>query len=376
MVGSERQPLIMTCTPMNIFIFEHVCGGGMVGKPLPTALAAAGRAMLQAAIEDFDAMGARVVTSLDRRMTTDLDLIAGRSSQALDTTVIDDHRDVSDVFDTLAKQCDKVLVIAPESNGILEHWVRRLSKLEVPHLGCGPTAVSLCSDKLRTYQCLHDAKVPTPPTWLVGDAIDVEPPFVVKPRHGAGCEDTWYGDDPDELLRLRDTSDDVVQPVVQSYVEGLVVSVSFMVHGQHVVPLLSGRQYIAVGHKMSYQGGRIPLESQYHQRAVDLGAKALYAVMRAIDSEAATQTSQGWASRGELRGFVGVDLVLSQANDNYQDVVIEINPRLTVSYVALRRLCQTSLAAAMLHPLATIHWLNREIEFEDTGLERHEVHRL
>ena len=44
-----------------------------------------------------------------------------------------------------------------------------------------------------------------------------------------------------------------------------------------------------------------------------------------------------------LRGYVGVDVVLG---DN--DQVIEINPRLTTSYVGLRALAETNLAEAML----------------------------
>ena len=51
---------------------------------------------------------------------------------------------------------------------------------------------------------------------------------------------------------------------------------------------------------------------------------------------------------GQLIGYVGVDLVLGVAGDGGDDAVIEINPRLTTSYLALRRLLRTNLAAAML----------------------------
>jgi predicted ATP-grasp superfamily ATP-dependent carboligase len=47
-------------------------------------------------------------------------------------------------------------------------------------------------------------------------------------------------------------------------------------------------------------------------------------------------------------GYVGVDLVLGEADDGRDDVVIEVNPRLTTSYVGLRRLVRGNLAAAML----------------------------
>jgi predicted ATP-grasp superfamily ATP-dependent carboligase len=43
-----------------------------------------------------------------------------------------------------------------------------------------------------------------------------------------------------------------------------------------------------------------------------------------------------------------VDLVLGEAADGSQDQVIEMNPRLTTSYVGLRHLTATNLAEALL----------------------------
>ena len=48
------------------------------------------------------------------------------------------------------------------------------------------------------------------------------------------------------------------------------------------------------------------------------------------------------------RGYVGVDLVLGDDESGAGDAVIEINPRLTTSYVGLRKLVRENLAAAML----------------------------
>ena len=47
-------------------------------------------------------------------------------------------------------------------------------------------------------------------------------------------------------------------------------------------------------------------------------------------------------------GYLGVDLVLGDDPTGREDVVIEINPRLTTSYVGLRAACRDNLAAAML----------------------------
>ena len=51
-----------------------------------------------------------------------------------------------------------------------------------------------------------------------------------------------------------------------------------------------------------------------------------------------------------LLGYVGVDLVLGDAADGSRDFAIEINPRLTTSYVGLRALAEFNIAEAMLRP--------------------------
>jgi predicted ATP-grasp superfamily ATP-dependent carboligase len=47
-------------------------------------------------------------------------------------------------------------------------------------------------------------------------------------------------------------------------------------------------------------------------------------------------------------GYLGVDLVLGESADGADDFVIEINPRLTTSYIGLRAAVEENLAAAML----------------------------
>jgi predicted ATP-grasp superfamily ATP-dependent carboligase len=72
-----------------------------------------------------------------------------------------------------------------------------------------------------------------------------------------------------------------------------------------------------------------------------------------------------------LQGYVGVDLVLGAAEDASGDHAIEINPRLTTSYIGLRRLSRNNLARAWLDVLrggdVTVMWENGMVEFEADG---------
>ncbi len=72
------------------------------------------------------------------------------------------------------------------------------------------------------------------------------------------------------------------------------------------------------------------------------------------------------ASVPGLRGWVGVDLVLP---DDGPPVVVEINPRLTTSYLGYRRLTGTNLAERWLRGAAngTIAWGRRRVDFRPDG---------
>ncbi len=81
--------------------------------------------------------------------------------------------------------------------------------------------------------------------------------------------------------------------------------------------------------QFGYQGGWLPLARPLAQRAARL-AEAVIASL----------------PRGS--GYLGIDLVLGDDPGGADDVVIEVNPRLTTSYVGLRAATSDNLSAAML----------------------------
>ena len=89
-------------------------------------------------------------------------------------------------------------------------------------------------------------------------------------------------------------------------------------------------QRLSADGRFSYRGGAVIREKELANRATALAAQALAAMPPAL-------------------GYVGVDLVLGDDPDGADDVVIEINPRLTTSYVGLRRAVVENLAGAMIH---------------------------
>jgi predicted ATP-grasp superfamily ATP-dependent carboligase len=65
-------------------------------------------------------------------------------------------------------------------------------------------------------------------------------------------------------------------------------------------------------------------------------------------------------------GFIGIDMVLGHDPDGRVDSVIEINPRLTTSYVGLRVASRTNLAQALLD---VADGKPPDLSFDETPLE-------
>src|SRR5205814_2207727 len=81
--------------------------------------------------------------------------------------------------------------------------------------------------------------------------------------------------------------------------------------------------------RFRYLGGSAPLAPSLASRAQRIACTAVQMI-------------------AGLHGYVGVDVVLGDAADGSADWVIEINPRLTTSYVGLRALARGNLAGVLL----------------------------
>ena len=117
------------------------------------------------------------------------------------------------------------------------------------------------------------------------------------------------------------------QFVAQEFVEGESVSVSLLAAKNKALAISLNRQNTTVAGPealSSYNGGCIPLDHPLKQEAFDLAERVV-------------------ESFNGLQGYVGVDLVLAQDSP----YVVDVNPRLTTSYVGLRKVVNFNLAEAI-----------------------------
>jgi predicted ATP-grasp superfamily ATP-dependent carboligase len=296
--------------------------------------------MLAAAVEDCRrAAGVEVLTLLDERRRPEAE---GRWPDVAVTWV--EPGGEPDAFRSAAAAADFALVIAPEFDRLLETRCRWAEAAGCRLLGPPPDAVALTADKLALFRHLDRASVPTPETMPAMQSVVGFPPrpWVVKPRYGAGSQETYLVTLTGTLTLNPLATGPLGEMIVQPYVPGQPASVAFLIGPRQTIALAPAAQHLSDDGHFHYLGGQAPLPEPLAGRAVRVARRAVDAVPG-------------------LGGYVGVDVVLGEAADGTGDRVIEINPRLTTSYVGLRALAADNLMELLLRvargePTAEPRW--------------------
>jgi predicted ATP-grasp superfamily ATP-dependent carboligase len=333
---------------MHVFLYEWITGGGLVDEPgrLPASLLAEGSAMITALAADFSAIsGCRVSVLRDTRLH-DLPL------PGCETIEVHSTSDCREQFDRLAAAADWSMIVAPEFDGILQQAVRRVGEAGGRALNSSDQFITLAANKHQTAEHLRQAGVPAPIGRVLAEdepklPTDFDYPAVLKPIDGAGSQHTLLvsgaADEPAPYPWRRR---------LERFHAGRPASVGVLCGPKSRVPLPACWQHLSSDGRFSYRGGAVIGEAPLAERAAALALRALDVMPPAL-------------------GYVGVDLVLGNAPDGSEDVVIEINPRLTTSYVGLRRAVQENLSQAMLDvagglmPRLTVH--RGAVEFSADG---------
>jgi predicted ATP-grasp superfamily ATP-dependent carboligase len=187
----------------------------------------------------------------------------------------------------------------------------------------------------------------------VESAIPATPfPAVLKPIDGCGSQGVRRIDRAEDLGELS-----FDRPHrLERFVPGMAASVAVLCGLELLVALPACEQRLTDDGRFSYLGGRTPLAPALDERARRLALAAVRTLPEPL-------------------GYVGVDLVLGDDPHGAADYVIEINPRLTTSYIGLRAACRDNLAAAMLAVAEgrqpSLEWHDGAVEFSADGRVRH-----
>jgi tyramine---L-glutamate ligase len=314
---------------MRILLYEYLTGGGLwsdePGDPLCQPLLAEGRAMAEAVSCDLQRVdGVRAVTFRDSRLSSACNLLG-------DIVTITSAAHEFEALAHWSRCVDGVMLIAPEHGGRLLDRSRWVEQHGGRLLSPDSSFVTLASDKSRTTRVLAAAGVAVPYALCLepGEPIPEAFPFpaVLKPNDGVGSLETHLVADHMEAERLRARYGDTRR--LEAYCPGLPASVLALCGPCCSLLLPPCQQHMTCAGQFEYRGGKFPLATDLAQRAERLAQAA-------------------FAALPHTNGFVGVDMILGDAADGACDVVLEVNPRLTTSYVGLRQGTASNLAAAML----------------------------
>jgi predicted ATP-grasp superfamily ATP-dependent carboligase len=314
---------------VRVLIYEYFTGGGLIENPSFPSVLSEGYAMLNSLLRDFSHnAGCETIAVLDRRVAEDIPhMIANR------TITVSSSAEVKRVFRSTISEVDATLVVAPETEGTLYKLTQLIEETGgATLLGSSSNAVKVTSNKQNIIRLAKSLGVAVPETASFSadeneDAIfnimrDIGFPAIMKPAEGAGSEAVF-------LINNRQDIHDALKNVAkegtkkkflaQQYVKGTDASVSILSsRSGSTMPLSLNNQIIQLGSPKDqgsrYEGGYTPFDHQLRTEAFESATKIIKAV------------------KG-LKGYVGVDFVLTED----RPVLMEVNARITTSYTGLYR---------------------------------------
>lgn len=289
--------------------------------------------MLQGLTADFKAAGHQVTILLDSRIAAfSLPLIADHIVKIAFSSEVESNIKKASLTN------DAALVVAPEN--ALQSIVKLTENTGMLSLNCQSISIEKTIDKTNLFDRLGKLKLHYPETEILQLSMSGEEvaqtineklgfPAVIKPSVGAGCEGLSVIQNIHQVthaLTKITNQNTHNQIITQKLIFGTPASISLFSTGTQAIPISLNLQEVILAtpeNSSSYAGGAVPFDHPLMEEAFS-GAKKL------------VESYQG------LRGYVGVDVILTD-----EVFFIEINPRLTTSYVGLRKISAFNPAQAI-----------------------------
>lgn len=305
---------------MRIFVFEYITGGGMLDSPLPPSLAEEGDMMLKALVSDLvEIDGVEVIATRDARL--------GTPDLPIDFLMLHGLDGFLEAWPKCMAFADAVWPIAPEYFHLLKHISETVLSQGKLLLNSPPQAVHTASSKLLTSTCLKGQGIPVVPTYRFEDGMPDHPgSWVLKPDDGVGCQGISICRDRDDLNRQYATLPPGREYVIQPFIHGTPASLNILACNGECCVLSVNLQRIA----MTDNGfvllgcvvnGYLEHKARFHK----IGREVVAAIP-------------------DLWGIIGVDIIDTERGLQ----VLEVNPRITTSYVGLKESTGVNPAALVL----------------------------
>ncbi|MFZ2403878.1 MAG: ATP-grasp domain-containing protein [Methylobacter sp.] len=301
-------------------MFEYITGGGFNKQALPDSLAGEGSLMLNALLDNLAGLNTlEIIVMLDWRLSDSI------SMTGINTVIIKPEQDIAEEFARLVKQCDLVWPIAPEFDGILQTLCQTVESVGKVLLTSPATAVAIAGNKLKTYELLNRRHIAAVPTRMLDNEYSAGE-WMVKPVDGVGCADSYVIANRQDFEQMAARKKHYI---IQPHLQGAKTSLSCLFR--------QGRGWLVCVNLQRFEY----IDRQYHLAdiVVNHHPEDLGAYRQLIDQIA--------CALPELWGYAGIDLIETAE----QTWVLEINPRLTTSFVGIYDALGINVAEAVLQLL-------------------------
>ncbi len=291
---------------MKLLIFEYITGGGMLNEPLPATLLREGKLMLETVAFDFSNVKDVEVTILrDHRVQSSIDYVQ--------EFIVSAEQGYEEIIDSLSQEIHALLIIAPETDNILLNLCKQYSNKKYLLLNSDIQSIEKTGDKFITYKTLENYNIKQIPTFSLHELPQLySERIVIKPKDGVGCEKTKIIGRSNKTTLLNSIeSEKKSDYICQPFIDGQHISLSLL--------CLDGKCLVLSANKQVIQ--EVNGTFELHQ-----------CVVNSIDKVPFLKFSKNLVSSlPGLKGYIGVDLI--RVDDEIY--LVEINPRLTTSYVGL-----------------------------------------
>jgi len=324
----------------KIFIFEFVSGGGYNQVDIPSSLFCEGYAMLRTIIEDFKKLGFQITTLLDIR----IDFLS-QYLKADKIKLVNNNDDYIKIYTDCVKKSTYCFVIAPEFSNNLFNLTKIVKENKKTILSVDLEGICLGTSKLITYNFFLENKVNTPKTYripfkkkyfdlkFVHQKFDeLGCPVIIKPEDGVGSESIFYFETKAQIIQFFEDSNEKLDLsrnyILQEYIDGEDLSASIISGVSSKKPEAMSQIILSINAQIVkfkdsvndsiYLGGFTPVVDYEFLK------NNLEKILKSMDLSS-------------FRGYFGIDFIKKADNSIY---FIEINPRLTTSYIGIRNILE------------------------------------
>jgi len=295
---------------MRLLVFEFITGGGLVNEPLPDSLAQEGNMMRAALLQDLESIKDVSLIVLNDLRISEPEINSGILLH------IEPGINLQSYLSDIKESYDVVWLIAPETECILLNWNDFFIQQNKPMCLSASDALALCQNKLQTVEHLQRANISCVPSQSYDSFVARESgEWVLKPMDSVACEQVYLLRKKQDWIECLKQLSKVSTYLLQPYIDGRAMSLSALFYAGEATLICCNQQNLSL------------IQNQFQL------TECIVNVQQDRRGEYQALCSEIAAAIPGLWGYIGIDFIETEMGEMF---ILEINPRLTTSYVGIR----------------------------------------